>query len=89
MTTKRNGTVDLFAALNVGTGEVLYQTRKRHTANDALAFFKWIDLHVRHLDVPVVWTTSPPTAHHRSQSGSPIRSANVGTFLSRRPVPRG
>jgi transposase len=52
---KRNGTIDLFAALNVGTGEVLYQTRKRHTANDVLAFFKWIDLHVpRHLDVHVV-----------------------------------
>ena len=42
---KRNGTVDLFAALNVG---VLHQTRKRHTANDVLAFFKWIDLHVPH-----------------------------------------
>ena len=43
---KRNGTIDLFAALNVGTGEVLHQTRKRHTATDVLAFFKWIDLHV-------------------------------------------
>lgn len=26
---KRNGTVNLFAALNVGAGEVLHQTRKR------------------------------------------------------------
>src|SRR5215211_1792873 len=26
---KRNGTIDLFAALNVGTGEVLHQTRQR------------------------------------------------------------
>ena len=43
---KRNGTVDLFAALNVGTGEVLHQTRKRHTANDVLAFFKEIDRNV-------------------------------------------
>jgi len=43
---KRNGTIDLFAAMNVGTGEVLHQTRKRHTANDVLAFFKWINLHV-------------------------------------------
>ena len=52
---KRNGTVDLFAALNVATGEVLHQTRKRHTGDDVLAFFKWIDLHVpRHLDVHVV-----------------------------------
>jgi transposase len=52
---KRNGTIDLFAALNVGTGEVLHQTRRRHTANDVLAFFRWIDLHVpRDLEVHVV-----------------------------------
>jgi transposase len=43
---KRHGTTDLFAAMNVATGEVLYDTRKRHTANDVLAFFKLIDLHV-------------------------------------------
>jgi DDE superfamily endonuclease len=40
---KCNGTTDLFAALNVGTGEVLTATRK---STDVLAFFKWIDLHV-------------------------------------------
>ena len=52
---KRNGTTDLFAALNVATGEVLYDTRKRHTAKDVLAFFKYIDLHVpRELEVHVV-----------------------------------
>ncbi len=52
---KRNGTVDLFAALNVAAGEVLHQTRKRHTGNDVLAFFRWIDLHTpRHLDVHVI-----------------------------------
>lgn len=43
---RRHGTVDLFAALNVATGEVLYDTRKRHTGADVLAFFKLIDLHV-------------------------------------------
>jgi transposase len=65
---KRNGTVDLFAALNVGTGEVLHQTRKRHTAHDVLAFFKWIDLHVpRDLEVHVVLDnlsahSAPPVA---------------------------
>jgi transposase len=52
---ERHGTVDLFAALNVATGEVLYDTRKRHSAADVLAFFKLIDLHVpRHLEVHVV-----------------------------------
>ncbi len=40
---RRNGTTDLFAALNVATGEVLHQTRRRHTGADVLAFFKHID----------------------------------------------
>lgn len=52
---KRNGTVDLFAALNIATGEVLHDTRRRHTGDDVLAFFKLIDLHVsRDLDIHVV-----------------------------------
>lgn len=52
---KRNGTTDLFAALNVGTGEVLTATRKSHKASDVLAFFKWIDLHTpRDLEIHVV-----------------------------------
>ena len=52
---KRNGTTDLFAALNVGTGEVLHRTTKRHASTDVLSFFKWIDLHVpQHLDIHVV-----------------------------------
>jgi transposase len=52
---KRNGTTDLFAALNVGTGEVLTATRKSHKSTDVLAFFNWIDLHVpRDLEIHVV-----------------------------------
>jgi len=52
---KRNGTVDLFAAMNIATGEVLHDTRRRHAGADVLAFFRWIDLHVeRHLDIHVV-----------------------------------
>ncbi len=52
---KRNGTTDLFAALNVVSGEVLHLTRKRHTGTDVLAFFKWIDLHTpRDLEIHVV-----------------------------------
>ncbi len=43
---RRHGTTDLFAAMNVATGEVLYDTKKRHTAKDVLSFFKLIDLHV-------------------------------------------
>ncbi|HEY8201440.1 MAG TPA: IS630 family transposase [Actinomycetota bacterium] len=52
---KRNGTTDLFAALNVGTGEVLSECRGHHTAHDVLAFFKRIDRSVpRRLDIHVV-----------------------------------
>ena len=52
---KRSGTTDLFAALNVGTGEVLHQTRKTHTSKDVLAFFRWIDAHTpRDLEIHVV-----------------------------------
>lgn len=65
---KRNGTIDLFAALNVATGEVLHRTRRRHAGTDVLAFFRWIDLHVpAHLDVHVVLDNL--SAH----SGQPVR----------------
>jgi transposase len=57
---KRNGTVDLFAAMNIATGEVLHDTRPRHAGADVLAFFKWIDMHVpRELDVHVVVVVEP------------------------------
>jgi len=52
---KRNGTIDLFAAMNLATGEVIHDTKRRHAGADVLHFFKWIDGHVpRHLDVHVV-----------------------------------
>lgn len=52
---KRNGTTDLFAALDVATGEVLTECRDRHTANDVVAFFKRIDKSVpKHLDIHIV-----------------------------------
>jgi transposase len=63
---KRHGTVDLFAALNVGTGEVITDTRKKHTADDVLAFFKRIDQSVpRNLDIHVVLDNL--SAHKASQ----------------------
>lgn len=66
---RRHGTTDLFAALNVATGEVLYDTRRRHTSRDVLAFFRWIDLHVPpNLDIHVVLDNlsahkAPPVAN--------------------------
>lgn len=74
---KRHGTVDLFAALNIATGEVLHQTRRRHTASDVLSFFRWIDLHTpQPLEVHVVLDnlsahSAPPVAEwlgHRKRA---------------------
>jgi transposase len=39
----RHGTLDLFAALNVATGEVLARFKSRHRAKDLVAFLKDID----------------------------------------------
>jgi hypothetical protein len=52
---KRHGITGLFAAMNVATSEALYDTRRRHTADDVLRFFRLIDLDVeKDLDVHVV-----------------------------------
>ncbi|MGY4646330.1 IS630 family transposase [Mycobacterium sp. URHB0021] len=37
---KRHGTIDLFAAMNIATGEVLTDLRKGHSGTDVLRFFK-------------------------------------------------
>lgn len=52
---KRNGTIDLFAAMNIATGEVMTDLRKGHAGADVLRFFKQIDASVpRGLAVHVV-----------------------------------
>ena len=52
---KRNGTIDLFTALNIGTGEATIGFSKTHAAVDVLAFFKKIDKQVpRHLAIHVI-----------------------------------
>ena len=58
---ERNGTCDLFAALDVATGTVITDIRKSHTSADFVAFFKLIDLHVPaeldvHLDLGLIPT---------------------------------
>jgi transposase len=51
----RNGTLDLFAALNIATGEVLARCKSRHRAADVVAFLREIDARVkRELEVHVV-----------------------------------
>lgn len=39
----RHGTLDLFAALNVATGEVIAKTTKQHRAKDFVAFLRVLD----------------------------------------------
>ncbi len=51
----RNGTLDLFAALNVATGEVLARCKPQHRAQDFVAFLREIETSVEPaLDVHVV-----------------------------------
>ena len=51
----RNGTLDLFVALNVATSEVLARCKQQHRAQDFVAFLRELDTSVaRTLDVHVV-----------------------------------
>ena len=51
----RNGTTDRLVAMNVATGEVLHDTKARHSSKEVLDFFKFIDANVsKELDVHVV-----------------------------------
>lgn len=51
----RHGTLDLFAALNVATGEVIARTKKRHRAKDFVDFLRTLDKHVEDgLEVHIV-----------------------------------
>jgi transposase len=65
---QRNGTVDLFAALNVATGAVITDIRARHTSADFVAFLNRINRNVpADLDVHVILdnlqTHKTPTVH--------------------------
>jgi transposase len=52
---KRHGTTDLYAAMNIATGQVLTQCQKGHSATEVLRFFKQIDAAVpRGLGIHVV-----------------------------------
>ena len=63
---KRNGTVDLFAALDVQSGHVHYDTRDRHAAADVVAFFKQIDRAVP-ADLAIHVVLDNLSAHHAEQ----------------------
>lgn len=51
----RNGTLDLFAALNVATGEVIARCKPQHRAQDFVSFLRDLDEHVEpELEIHVV-----------------------------------
>jgi hypothetical protein len=74
---KRNGTTDLFAAMDMATGEVLYDCRRGHTATDVLRFFKLIDTHLpKPLEIHVVLDNL--SAHKAPRSGTGWRTPAGG-----------
>lgn len=51
----RHGTLDLFAALDVATGQVIGRTKKQHRAEDFVAFLRVLDAEVEsHLDIHII-----------------------------------
>lgn len=51
----RHGTLDLFAALNIATGEVIAKTKKKHRAKEFVNFLRELDKAVDdHLEVHVI-----------------------------------
>ena len=64
----RNGTLDLFAALNVATGEVIARCKQQHRAQDFVAFLRDLDEHVEpglevHVVVDNLSTHKAPPVH--------------------------
>ena len=52
---RRHGTTTLFAALDVATGEVLSQCKKRHRHQEFLSFLRHVDANIPdHLDVHLI-----------------------------------
>lgn len=71
---KRHGVVDLYAALNVETGEVAHDCRERHTGADFLAFMKQVARRHRNVELHVIVDNS-------STHGTP----DVKAWLARNP----
>jgi transposase len=62
----RNGTLDLFAALNVATGEVIARCKPQHRAQDFVGFLRDLDAHVEPEleDIPVEALCETPRIKH-------------------------
>ena len=84
----RHGTLDLFAALNVATGEVLTRCTPQHRAQDFVAFLRDIDASVETgWRSTSCWTTSPLIRRRRCIAG--CCGIRVSTSTSRPPMRPG
>ena len=79
----RHGTVDLFAALNVATGQVVAQTKKQHRSRDFVSFLREIDERVDsaltvHVILGAPWSNvgGPPPWEHRLVRPNTLSSAD-------------
>ena len=84
---KRNGTIDLFAAMNVATGEVLTDLPQGPHRRRRAAVLQADRRHRCRADWACTscWTTCPRTRPRRSRSGWPTRTVAAGTCTSPRP----
>ena len=74
------GTTDLFAGMDIATGEIIFDTKKRQTATDGLSFFEVIDFPVPpHLDVHLVIRDLSAHRARRWPSGLHTPMASAGT----------
>jgi hypothetical protein len=73
---KRNGALNLFAALEVATGRVTNQTAERHRAVEVLDFLNLLARPTRGAKSMSSSTPSLPIRHPRSSAGSDAISAS-------------
>ena len=84
----RHGTTTLFAALDIATGQVITQCKKRHRHQEFLAFLRHIDANVPNRSTFTSSpTTTPPTSTRRSELGS--QGDRDTTSTTHPPMPRG
>ena len=91
---KLNGTIDLFAALNIATGNVITELRPNHTSAQFIKFLNKINREVPDdLDVHVILdnlsTHETPAVHKTPRSTSGWCATSGSTFTSHRPTGRG